>query len=121
MEHFGFGKAFLHKCGESETNNLNFAFPLHLDDSASRRMRHLEDLVPGLKRTTIADAFRPILGWMQLQAFRKVARCGFSPGEEGIHRKLPGKSILKGYCSANVNFLYRSDLGPDTRDPAQVS
>ncbi|MFZ0433046.1 MAG: hypothetical protein WAL86_10175 [Candidatus Acidiferrales bacterium] len=66
MEQFGFGESSLHKGGESEANNLNFALPVQLDEGASRRVRDLEDPLPGLKGTAGADDFRAILGWMQL-------------------------------------------------------
>src|SRR5580704_13489184 len=101
-----FGKAFLHKRCESETDDLDSVFPMRFNESTSRCMRHLEELLPGPDCTGMSDDLRSILGRMQVQAFGKITRLRLPPRKYGAHR--PPKSILKGHCRAVISSLVYS-------------
>ena len=81
------GKVFLHKRRKSEADNFHSALFAHFNNSTSRCMRRREELLPSPQSTGMPNDLRSVLGWMQLQAFAKVARLRLSPREHGVHQR----------------------------------
>ena len=95
---FPIGKTLFNKRPKPETDDFGAAVGVHFDKSAARRVGHLQELQPSLESAGVTDDLSPVLGGMQLQAFREVAGSGLTPRKGCFHIDSALKTILKGYC-----------------------